>query len=136
MTPEQIALVQSSWQKVVPIRDKAAQLLYGRLFEIDPSLESMFKGDMTDQGRKLTAMLTTIVSQLNHLDELVPAAQALGRRHARYGVKEEHYATVGDAFLWTLGAGLGDDFTEEVKTAWITAYTTLSNVMIDAAAAA
>jgi hemoglobin-like flavoprotein len=81
-------------------------------------------------------MLTTIVSQLNHLDELVPAAQALGRRHARYGVKEEHYATVGDAFLWTLGAGLGDDFTEDVKTAWITAYTTLSNVMIDAAAAA
>jgi hemoglobin-like flavoprotein len=135
MTPEQIALVQGSWQQVVPIKDKAAELLYGRLFEMDPALKSLFKGDMAQQGRKLTAMLTTIVNKLNQLDELVPAAQALGRRHAGYGVKEEHYATVGDAFLWTLRAGLGPAFTDDVKSAWIAAYTTLANVMIDAAAA-
>jgi hypothetical protein len=61
---------------------------------------------------------------------------AAGGGSAAGTAREEHYATVGDAFLWTLGAGLGDDFTEDVKTAWITAYTTLSNVMIDAAAAA
>jgi hemoglobin-like flavoprotein len=102
---------------------------------MDPALKSLFKGDMAQQGRKLTAMLTTIVSKLNHLDELVPAAQALGRRHAGYGVKEEHYATVGDAFLWTLRAGLGPAFTDDIKSAWIAAYTTLANVMIDAAAA-
>jgi len=134
MTPEQIALVQGSWQKVVPIKDKAAELLYGKLFELDPALQRLFKGDMREQGRKLTAMLNTIVSKLSHLDELVPAAQALGRRHAGYGVKEEHYATVGEAFLWTLSAGLGDAFTDDVKTAWTVAYTTLANVMIDAAA--
>jgi hemoglobin-like flavoprotein len=135
MTPEQVALVQGSWQQVVPIKDKAAELLYGRLFEMDPALKSLFKGDMAQQGRKLTAMLTTIVNKLNRLDELVPAAQALGRRHAGYGVKEEHYATVGDAFLWTLRTGLGSAFNDDVKAAWIAAYTTLANVMIDAAAA-
>jgi hemoglobin-like flavoprotein len=135
MTPEQIALVQGSWQQVMPIKDKAAELLYGRLFAVDPALKPLFKGDMAEQGRKLTAMLTAIVTKLNHLDELVPAAQALGRRHAGYGVKEEHYAIVGDAFLWTLRAGLGDAFTEDIKSAWIAAYTTLANVMIDAAAA-
>jgi hemoglobin-like flavoprotein len=35
------------------------------------------------------------------LDQIVPAVQALGRRHAGYGVREPHYATVGEALLWS-----------------------------------
>jgi hemoglobin-like flavoprotein len=136
MTPEQVVLVQDSWKKVAPIKDKAAELFYARLFEIDPDLKPLFKGDIAEQSRKLSAMLDTIVSKLNQLDQVVPAAQALARRHATYGVKDEHYATVGGALLWTLGAGLGDGFTDDVKSAWTAAYSTLASVMIDAAAAA
>jgi hypothetical protein len=36
MTPEQVHLVQSSFEKVVPIADDPAALFYGRLFEIAP----------------------------------------------------------------------------------------------------
>jgi hemoglobin-like flavoprotein len=135
MTPEQIALVQTSWQKVVPIKEKAAELFYGKLFEMDPSLKPLFKGDMAEQGRKLTTMLNTVVVKLNSLGDIVPAVQDLGRRHVKYGVKDAHYATVGGALLWTLGAGLGDAFTDEVKEAWTTAYTILSGAMKEAAAA-
>lgn len=134
MTPHQVQLVQGSWQKVVPIKDKAAELFYGKLFELDPALKPLFKGDMKEQGRKLTTMLNTVVTQLERLDTLVPAVQDLGKRHAGYGVKTEHYAAVGSALLWTLGAGLGDAFTGEVKEAWAAAYGVLAGVMSDAAA--
>ncbi len=134
MTPEQVTSVQSSWEKVVPIKEKAAELFYGKLFELDADLKPLFKGDMVEQGRKLMMMINTTVTKLDKLDEIVPAVQDLGKRHVAYGVKDVHYDTVGAALLWTLGAGLGDAFTDEVKEAWTAAYTTLATAMKDAAA--
>ena len=133
MTPEQIALVQSSWEKVKPIVDQAAELFYGRLFELDPSLKPLFKGDMKEQGKKLMATLNLAVASLTKLDTILPAVKDLGRRHVQYGVPDQSYETVGEALLWTLDKGLGDDFTDDVKEAWTITYTTLSTVMLDAA---
>lgn len=134
MTPEQITLVQSSWAKVVPISETAAELFYGKLFELDPSVRAMFKGDMKEQGRKLMAILNTAVNALTKLETIVPAVQAMGKRHVDYGVKDEHYDTVGEALIWTLDAGLKDDFTEDTKAAWIAVYTLVANTMKAAAA--
>ncbi|MBX3607104.1 MAG: hemin receptor [Piscinibacter sp.] len=134
MTPQQIALVQSSWQKVVPIKEKAAELFYGKLFELDPTLKPLFKGDMTEQGRKLMGIINTAVGSLTNLGAIVPAVQEMGKRHVGYGVKDAHYDTVAAALLWTLGAGLGDAFTDEVKAAWTETYVTLATVMKQAAA--
>ena len=51
MNKNQIALVQTSFAQVLPIADDAAALFYTRLFELDPSLRPMFRGDMKEQGR-------------------------------------------------------------------------------------
>jgi len=134
MSPEQIALVQDSWKKVVPIAEQAAALFYEELFTLDPSLKSLFRNDMKAQGRKLTSMLNTAVVNLTRLEEILPAVQDLGRRHVDYGVEPAHYETVGEALLTTLGKGLGDDFTPEVRAAWVETYTALSGVMLEAAA--
>ena len=133
MTPQQIDLVQASWKQVLPVAETAAQMFYGRLFFLDPSLRPMFLGDMRDQGRKVMAMLSYTVNGLNRLDVLLPAVRALGRRHATYGVRAEHYYTVGAAFLWTLEQGLGAAFTPAVREAWVAAYSVLANTMRDAA---
>ena len=133
MNAQQKYLVQSSFEKVVPISETAAALFYGRLFELDPSLRPMFTGDMKEQGKKLMNMLTLAVRGLDKLDQLVPAIQALGRKHTGYGVKPEHYNTVGAALLWTLEQGLGESFTPEVKEAWIAVYTLMANTMQEAA---
>lgn len=133
MTPQQISLIQTSWASVAPIQDTAAGLFYQRLFVLDPSVKPMFKGDMQEQGRKLMRMLGTVVSSLTRLDELVPVAQDLARRHVGYGVQAQHYDTVGAALLWTLEQGLGSAFTDDTRDAWATAYGTLSQVMKDAA---
>ena len=136
MTPEQAVLVKNSWALVTPIADKAAELFYGKLFELDPELKSLFKGDMTEQGRKLMAMINTAVNGLDKLEAIVPAVEQLGERHVDYGVKDKDYDTVGAALLWTLEAGLGDAFTPEVKEAWTITYGVLATTMKAAAAKA
>lgn len=136
MTPEQAVLVKTSWAKVVPIKEAAAGLFYGKLFELDPSLKGMFKGDMAEQGRKLMAMINTAVNGLDKLEAIVPAVQDLGKRHVAYGVTDQHYDTVGSALVWTLEQGLGADFTPEVKDAWVTVYGVLATTMKQAAAKA
>jgi nitric oxide dioxygenase len=133
MTPNQIKLVQTSFAQVAPIAATAADLFYGRLFEIAPQVRTMFPDDLGEQKKKLMTMLGTAVAGLNRLDTLMPAVQALGRRHAGYGVKAQHYASVGSALLWTLEKGLGEAFTPEVKDAWATAYIVLSTTMMNAA---
>lgn len=133
MTPQQVLLVQTSWEKVVPIADTAADLFYGKLFEMDPSLRPIFPEDMTDQKKKLMQMITTAVRGLNNLDALVPAVQALGKRHVGYKVTAPMYDTVGAALLDTLEKGLGDAWDDEHKEAWTLTYGTLAKVMIDAA---
>mgnify|MGYP001811944561 FL=1 len=133
LTPEQITLVRDSWAQVVPIADTAAELFYGKLFELDPALKPMFRGDMKEQGQKLPRMIGIAVDGLDKLDEIVPAVQDLGVRHLDYGVKNSHYDTVGEALLWTLGQGLGDAFTTEVMAAWTDVYTLLADTMKSAA---
>ena len=134
MTPEQVELIKTSWAKVLPISDTAAEIFYGKLFELDPELKPLFKGDMKEQGRKLMAMINTAVNGLDDLEAIVPAVQDLGKRHVSYGVKEKDYATVGTALISTLEIGLEDFFTDDVKDAWISVYTVLSTTMKDAAA--
>lgn len=134
LTAEQIALVQDSWEKVVPIQETAAELFYGRLFEVAPEVKPLFKGDMKNQGKKLMAMLNTAVESLNNLEDIVPVVQESGRKHLGYGVKDEHYKAVAEALIWTLGKGLGEVFTNDVKQAWIAVYTLLSSTMKEAAA--
>jgi len=134
VTPRQVELVQTTWEQVVPISDQAAALFYGRLFELDPNLKPLFSTDIKEQGRKLMTMITAAVRGLNDLGRLVPVVEDLGRRHVGYGVKDEHYETVGSALLWTLEQGLGEKFTAEVKESWATVYTILATTMKNAAA--
>ena len=133
MTPEQKRLVQTTWEMVVPIADQAAILFYDRLFTLDPELRPLFaRGDMAEQRKKLMQMITVAVRGLDRIGELMPAVEALGRRHAGYHVRERDYDTVGAALLWTLEQGLGEAFTPEVREAWTLTYGTLAGVMMAA----
>jgi hemoglobin-like flavoprotein len=133
MAPEHVRTVQSTWRKVLPIREIAAQLFYRRLFELDPSLRCLFRRDMNQQAEKLVEVMSVVVSGLGRLDRLVPLVQELGRRHVAYGVKDHHYGAVGSALLWTLSKVLGTEFTPRVKEAWAAVYAVLARTMREAA---
>jgi hemoglobin-like flavoprotein len=129
-------LAQKSFAQVRPIADAAAALFYSRLFELDPTLRPLFKGDLKEQGRKLMDMLTLAVKGLDRPETLLPALAALGRRHAGYGVNKHDYETVGEALIWTLEQGLGPSFTPEVREAWEAVYGFVAGAMREATVAA
>jgi hemoglobin-like flavoprotein len=126
LTANQILSVQRTFGLAAVKSDEVARTFYNRLFEIDPSLRRLFKEDMTDQERKLMQTLSVAVGSLNHLEQIVPIVQELGKRHVNYGVKKEDYAKVGEALLWTLEKELGELFTPDVKEAWTEVYTLLA----------
>src|SRR5260221_10679988 len=132
MTPKQVVLVQDSFAKVA-VSEATALLFYDRLFEIAREMSDLYPADMIGQGRKLMAMLAAVVKGLGNLEQVLPAASALEKRHVSYGAKARHYPVVGAALLWTLEKGLGDGWTPEVADAWATAYSTLSGYMISEA---
>ena len=135
MTPEHIELVQRTWRAVLPVGDTAAELFYGKLFSLDPGLRRLFKNDMVEQGRNLTAMISVAVGMLHKPERILLAVRQLGERHAGYGVERRHYELVGTSLIWMLDKVLGEAFTPEVKAAWWAAYAFLADAMQEAACA-
>src|SRR5260370_41948612 len=133
MTRKEVALVQDSFAKVALTSEAAAVRFYDRLFDIAPQMKAMFPDDMIEQRRKLMATLAVVVKGLGNLEQVLPAASALAKRHVSYGAKARHYPVVGAALLWTLEKGLGDGWTPEVADAWRAAYRTLTSYMVSGA---
>ena len=130
MTPTQIELVQTSFLKVAEIQEKAAELFYTNLFELDGDLRKLFKEDMNEQKRKLMKSLAYIVNGLDRLESRRSYIEGLGKVHVGYGVGPEDYDTVGKALLSTLEAAFGEDWTPDLADAWAAAYGGLAGLMI------
>jgi hemoglobin-like flavoprotein len=111
----------------------AALVFYQRLFELDPALRPLFRGDIEQQGAKLMQMLSAAVRLLDRPESLVPVLEDLGRRHVGYGVTDAHYETVGNALLWMFAATLGKHFTAEARNAWTNLYSVVAETMQRAA---
>jgi hemoglobin-like flavoprotein len=133
MTSLQIQAIQSTFAMIEPGAQGAMMLFYDRLFELDPALRHLFRTSREEQAKKLAQTLAVVVKSLDRLEQLLPAVRDLGARHARYGVNDRHYDTVGAALLWTLEEGLGPAFTADVRESWALAFETLARVMKDAA---
>jgi hemoglobin-like flavoprotein len=133
MTALEIELVKDSFRKLRPTAEQVTALFYARLFELEPALRQLFHGDMATQGCRFTQMIARLVQSLDRADALAPDLRQLGARHSAYGVRDEHYATVGAALLWTLEKSLGPDFTPAVKSAWTTTYSFFARTMKDGA---
>jgi len=134
MTNHQIQLVQSSFKLIEQDLESAAMMFYDRMFQLDPSLRHMFRNTREEQAQKLSRVLRIVVNALSRIEQILPTVEELGRKHANYGVRQEHYASGGAALLWTLKAGLEDRFTPDVRDAWTSAYLFLSSTMQKAAA--
>lgn len=48
MNQTQKQLVKTSFAQIAKIADTASELFYERLFELDPTLRPMFKGDLVE----------------------------------------------------------------------------------------
>lgn len=134
MDYQQITIVQQTFALAQLDADALAQRFYARLFALDPSLRAMFPSELAEQRRKLMATIGIAVAGLRRPEGLLPTLRQLGERHAGYGVRDEHYALVGQALLNTLADHFGAAYTPQVAEAWSAAYALLSGVMQEAAA--
>jgi hemoglobin-like flavoprotein len=125
----QLDALRESWGLVVPMADEAAQLFYARLFELNPALRLLFHTDPAVQRQKLMEALAVVVASAGQPNDVLPMLVALGDRHAGYGVRHEHYATAGEALMWTLDHGLGLLQTKEARDAWGAAYDFVATAM-------
>lgn len=128
----QKALVRESFDVLLPCAGLVAQAFYRRLFELDPKLEALFKGDLESQGEKLMNALHISILSLDRMDVLRPTIRLLGIRHREYGVQRKDYVTVAAALLWTLEQCLNERFTRDVKDAWGAVYLFMATIMEEA----
>ncbi|PYE86176.1 globin domain-containing protein [Pseudoroseicyclus aestuarii] len=133
MTPREIELVQTSFARILPQREEAGVRFYEILFARDPSLQSMFRGDMVSQADKLIGTLAPVVDGLHDLRGILPVAERLAVQHVAYGVKAEHYDLVGEALLDMFEGQLGPAFCVTTRASWRRAYTVIAGAMVRAA---
>jgi len=133
METEQVGFIRDSLIHIRPIADQIAESFYAHLFEIAPHLRRLFTGDMKTQGAMLMTTLELAVSSLDDMESILPAVQALGERHASYGVKAEYYPFAKESFLWALEKHLKGHFDPAVKNAWALSFDALIEVMSNAA---
>ena len=133
MTPEQRQLVRQSLDRLREEADPVTLLLYGKLFELDPSTRRLFHNDIIAQGRKLMDTLDAIAGSLDRFDSMRPRLIELGRVHATYGVVPAHYETLVTALIWAFTQALGPDFDTRTREAWRLALARVAAVMREGA---
>jgi len=136
MTPEQIALVQSSFRQLGPQLPAMTKRFYQELFSRDPSLQALFTAEWTVQEVRFAEKLTEIVRAMPRLDDLLNLTRELGARHVGYGVQVSYYPIVGDSLLAALGAVLGDSFDATTREAWAVGYNLVAETMLEGASTA
>ncbi|MCW1925394.1 globin domain-containing protein [Luteolibacter arcticus] len=133
---EQKLLLRKTFAVVERQSHVSALMFYQRLFELDPMLRPLFKSDIEPQAVKLMDMLAALLDMLEKPDELNEIMEEMGIRHLGYGVKDEHYATVGVALLGMLSSVLGKEFDATTRQAWAALYQLIAEAMLRGAAGA
>lgn len=130
MTPEQIQLVQESFDRVFPVKDDLSATFYAELFRVAPAVRPLFAEDMTAQRLKLSDTLSYVIRNLDRPEVIEETVVGLARRHVKYGAKPDHFAAVGMALVHALQTHMPGGLDEQAADAWLNAYSLVSDMMI------
>lgn len=133
MTPDEARHVTVSFGRVFPFRQKLTDVFYANLFELAPEARPLFPDDLSGQKEKLAHTLNLVVTNLTNLDKILTAVTALGQRHSGYGATPAHYEVVGIALVTALKKVTPAGLSPQEESAWVSAYTIISDAMIKAA---
>ena len=133
MTPAQLELVKASFAKLPDGGAAMAVDFYRNLFELDPSTRTLFATEPAVMSVKFSGELAAIVEAITSFETFAPRVGELAVRHNGYGVRPQHYRTVGQALIRALAAHLDEDWDEELEAAWRRAYNLVSELMMTAA---
>ncbi|NEP82341.1 MAG: globin [Okeania sp. SIO3B3] len=130
----QVELIENSFEKIKPRGAEFAASFYENLFAAYPEAKPLFANtDMENQEKKLLNSIVLVVESLRHPEALAKVLRDLGARHVNYGTLKQHYPLVGKTILKTLKQYLQEDWTPEVKTAWVYALGQITKFMFEGA---
>ncbi|MFF3397110.1 globin domain-containing protein [Streptomyces sp. NPDC002659] len=127
-------LIRRTMAEIGPVADKVTSYFYALLFVRHPELRSLFPAAMDAQRDRLLKALLTAAEHMDNAEVLTDYLQHLGRGHRKYGTEPAHYPAVGEALLGALARYATSTWDEATEAAWVRTYTTISQIMIDAAA--
>jgi hemoglobin-like flavoprotein len=130
MTPEQLALVQTSYASLGDTAPAMARDFYRRLFEADPTTEELFSDSPANMAAKFADELAAIVEAITSYETFAPRVRDLAIRHVGYGVQTRHYQSLGDALIATLAEHLGPRWDPDLEEAWRRAYNLVAELMM------
>ncbi|MBP0018118.1 MAG: globin [Cyanobacteria bacterium SBLK] len=133
-SPLAVELLETSFEKIKPKANEFVSSFYDNLFTANPEAKPLFGNtNMAEQKKKLLASLVLVVENVRQPEKLTDALKGLGAKHVKYGALPEHYPLVGNALLTTFEQYLGQEWTEEVKQAWVKAYGIITDLMLEGA---
>lgn len=128
-------ILRDSFELVVDRRPDLTIRFYEILFERNPALAPMFRGDRSAQAKMLAGAIAAVLDHLDDASWLTTTLGDLGARHVGYGVTNEMYDQVGDSLLATLAEVAAEAWTAEVAEQWALAYGAIAGLMQAGAAA-
>ncbi|KAF3883818.1 MULTISPECIES: globin domain-containing protein [Nostocales] len=127
-----VEILEQSFEKVKPHADEFVASFYNNLFQAHPEVKPLFANtDMANQQKKLLSSLVLVVENLRSPEALGSVLNSLGSRHISYGAIPNYYGLVGEALLLTFEQYLAEDWTPEVKQAWLDAFTAITALMLN-----
>ncbi|MEO2047618.1 MAG: globin family protein [Pirellulales bacterium] len=131
----QVTLLEESFAAVAPQGQQLVDAFYRNLFADYPEAEPMFASvNIGEQKKKLLASLQLVIANLRKSEVLVDVLHKMGERHVEYGTLESHYPAVGAALLKSLAEVAGDQWNDQLQTAWAEAYDAIAGLMMEGAA--
>ncbi|MDK1475027.1 globin domain-containing protein [Streptomyces sp. 549] len=128
-------LIRRTMAEVEPIADEVTAYFYALLFVENPQLRELFPAAMDTQRDRLFKALLTAAQHVDDAATLTEYLSGLGRGHRKYGTRPEHYPAVGQCLIAALTRYAPGSWSPQAEAAWVRAYTAISQIMIDAAAA-
>jgi len=133
MNSAEIALVQASFRKLLPVAHRVGTLFFAKLLELHPELRQELDGDRVTRDRRLVQWVALAVNGLGHPATLTPVVRRAGRRSAELFLGDGRLEAMGAALLWALEEAGCEPFTLETRNAWNRAYWFLANLLRDGA---
>ncbi len=128
-----VAELRATYEQVRAHDSRLAEIFYARLFAAAPQVRGMFRSDPAMQAAKLMAALDIVVRNLDAGEANATLLAELGRKHATYGAKPEHYPLVTSLLVESMQELLGPRFSPEHREQWTLAFALISQQMIAAA---
>src|SRR5262249_15176377 len=120
-------LVRRTFTQLAVHEDEATALFNRRLVELNPALVFFVVDESGTQRHRPLEILARVIALIDKPAALSAQLKLLQTQQQR-NVTQDHLPQVGEALLWVIENRLGEDFTPDIRAAWVHFYGFLGEV--------